>query len=52
MKALIEARIPVLEAEALARGEDPRERVRALLAGIRSTPFGQRVLENFVRGFT
>jgi GMP synthase (glutamine-hydrolysing) len=52
MKAMVEARIPQLEAEALARGEDPRERVRALLAGIRSTPSGQRVLENFVRRFT
>lgn len=52
MRALIEARIPELQAEALARGEDPQERVRALLAGIRSAPYGQRVLDNFVRWFT
>jgi hypothetical protein len=52
MKALVEARIPRLEAEARARGEDPRERVRSLLAGIRATPAGQRILENFVARFT
>jgi GMP synthase (glutamine-hydrolysing) len=51
MKALVEARIPRLEAEARARGEDPRERVRSLLAGIRATPAGRRILENFVARF-
>jgi GMP synthase (glutamine-hydrolysing) len=49
MKALVEARAPVLEREARARGEDPRERLRALLAGIRPAPWGRRILDNFVR---
>jgi GMP synthase-like glutamine amidotransferase len=52
MKALIEARTPKLEAEAAARGEDPKTRLRALYAGIRPTPFGTRILENFLRRFT
>jgi GMP synthase (glutamine-hydrolysing) len=52
MRAMIEARRPRLEAEARARGEDPPARLRALLAGIRATPSGPRVLENFVASFT
>jgi GMP synthase (glutamine-hydrolysing) len=51
MKALIDARLEKLEAEAVARGEDPSMRMRALYAGIRPTPFGRRILENFLRHF-
>jgi GMP synthase (glutamine-hydrolysing) len=52
MKALVEARTQKLEAEARARGEDPVTRMRALYAGIRPTPFGRRILENFLQNFT
>lgn len=52
LKALIEARTQKLEAEAAARGEDPKARMRALYAGIRPTPFGTKILENFLRHFT
>jgi GMP synthase (glutamine-hydrolysing) len=48
MRAILEARIPALEAEARALGLEPRERVRALLAGIRPAPAGPRILENFL----
>jgi GMP synthase (glutamine-hydrolysing) len=51
MRALIEARTEKIEAEAVARGEDPRARLRALYAGIRPTPFGKRILENFLHHF-
>jgi GMP synthase (glutamine-hydrolysing) len=49
VKALVELRAPALEAEARERGEEPRERLRALLAGIAPTPWGRRILQNFVR---
>jgi GMP synthase (glutamine-hydrolysing) len=52
MQALIEARTQKLEAEAAARGEEPTARIRALHAGIRPTPFGTKILENFLRHFT
>jgi len=52
VRALAEVRVPQLEAEALARGEDPKARVRAVLAGVRETPFGRRVLERFIERFT
>jgi GMP synthase (glutamine-hydrolysing) len=48
MRALVEARAATLAGEAGARGADPAERVRALLAGIRPTPAGARILRNFV----
>jgi GMP synthase (glutamine-hydrolysing) len=48
MAAMIEARRVGLEAEARARGEDPRARLRALRAGIRAAPAGERILANFV----
>jgi GMP synthase (glutamine-hydrolysing) len=49
LAALVRARAPALEAEARARGEDPAVRVRTLLAGIRGTPWGARLLGNFLR---
>ena len=52
MRALIESRVAKLEAEAASRGEEPTVRVRALLAGIRPTPFGTKILENFLSHFT
>jgi GMP synthase (glutamine-hydrolysing) len=52
MKALIEARAQKLAAEAAHRGDDPTLRMRALYSGIRSTPLGRRILENFFRHFT
>jgi GMP synthase (glutamine-hydrolysing) len=52
MRALIESRVAKLEAEAAARGEEPTARVRALLAGIRPTPFGTKILENFLSHFS
>lgn len=51
MKALIEARTSKLEAEAERLGRDPKERLRGLYAGLRPTPHGPRILENFVRYF-
>ncbi|HSD18441.1 MAG TPA: glutamine amidotransferase [Anaeromyxobacter sp.] len=48
MRAIVETRIPALEAEARALGLDPTDRVRALLAGIRPAPAGPRILENFL----
>lgn len=51
MKALIEARTRSLEAEATAKGVDPKERVRSLYAGIRATPHGPKILANFIRHF-
>jgi GMP synthase (glutamine-hydrolysing) len=48
MAALVECRAAGLEAEARARGDDPDDRLRALRAGIRATPHGERVLANFV----
>jgi hypothetical protein len=45
---MVEARREGLEAEARERGEDPRDRLRALRAGIRPTPAGERILANFV----
>jgi hypothetical protein len=47
MGAMIEARRAGLEAEASARGEDPGARLRALRAGLRATPAGERILRNF-----
>ena len=52
MRAMIEARLGALAAEAEARGEDPRERVRALLFGVGPAPHAARVLRNFVERFT
>ncbi len=48
MRAMIEARRPALEAEARARGDDPRAHLRALVSGVRPTRAGRRILENFV----
>jgi GMP synthase (glutamine-hydrolysing) len=50
LAALVRARAPALEASARARGEDPAMRLRTLLAGIRGTPWGARVLGNFLNG--
>ncbi len=52
MRAVIQARAEKLEAEAVVRGVPPGERVPRLLAGIRPSPFGSRILANFVQHFT
>ncbi len=52
MRAIAESRVPQLERDARERGGDPRDRVRAVLAGIRETPHARRVLDNFVERFT
>lgn len=52
MRALIEARARGLEADALARGAPPGERVPRLLAGVAPTPSGKQILENFLSHFT
>jgi GMP synthase (glutamine-hydrolysing) len=49
MKAMVEVRAPKLEEEAESRGEDPKARVRAVFAGIRPTPAGKKILQNFLR---
>ncbi len=50
--ALIRARAATLEADAAERGgEAPGGLVRGLLAGIRQTPWGRRILRNFVERF-
>jgi GMP synthase (glutamine-hydrolysing) len=48
MAAMVAARADTLASEAAARGERPGERVRSIAAGIRSTPYGFRLLRNFV----
>lgn len=45
---LASTRAGLLEAEARARGEDGAARVRAVLAGLRPTPWGSLILRNFV----
>lgn len=51
MQALIRARAEKLEAEAVARGHSRGERVPSLVAGIRPTPCGRRILHNFLENF-
>lgn len=51
MQALIKARAEKLEAEGVARGLPKGERITKLLAGIRSTPYGRRILTNFLEHF-
>jgi GMP synthase (glutamine-hydrolysing) len=46
--AVAASRADGVAAEATARGEDGGARVRAMLAGIRGTPWGARILRNFV----
>lgn len=48
--ALARARAGLLEAEARARGDDGPARVSTLLAGLRPTPWGRRILRNFIDG--
>jgi len=48
MRAVIESRQDKLEAEGVRAGLAPGERVRGLLAGIRPTPHGRAILENFL----
>ncbi len=48
MRALVEARAASLSAEEAIRGGDPARRVGAVLAGIRPTPAGGRILRNFL----
>ncbi len=52
MAAMILARAEKLESEARGRKNPPGERVRSLLAGIRPTPAGRKVLFNFLKYFT
>lgn len=52
MSALINARAEKLDAEGTARGLARGERVTRLLAGVRPTPLGRRILENFLTNFT
>ncbi len=51
MRAMVGARREGLMREAEERGLDPERRIAELEAGIRSTPAGKRILENFVRNF-
>ncbi len=48
MRAVIECKQEKLEAEGVSAGLAPGERVRGLLAGIRPTPCGRKILENFL----
>lgn len=48
MRSVILARAEKLEAEARARNHPPGEKVPQLLAALRPTPFGARVLNNFL----
>jgi GMP synthase (glutamine-hydrolysing) len=49
--AVAASRAAGLAAEARERGEDADGRARAVLAGIRGTPWGARILRNFVERF-
>lgn len=51
MQALIRARAEKLEAEGQSRGLQKGERVTRLLAGVRPTPHGPRILRNFLNHF-
>lgn len=51
MRAMIEARAASLDADAVARGERSGTRVPTLLAGLRATGHGRRLLLNFLRHF-
>jgi GMP synthase (glutamine-hydrolysing) len=51
MRAVIQSRVERLDAEAVARGLPKGSRVPQLLAGIRETPLGPRVLRNFLEAF-
>jgi GMP synthase (glutamine-hydrolysing) len=46
--ATVTARADLLAAEARARGLDPEARLREVRAGIRASPWGARILRNFV----
>jgi GMP synthase (glutamine-hydrolysing) len=52
MKSLIQARAEKLDSEAVTRGAAPGERVPQLLAGIRVTPHGRKILTNFLEQFS
>jgi GMP synthase (glutamine-hydrolysing) len=52
IKQVIEARAPALDVEGQQRGLSRGERVRALLAGIRPSPYGPAILANFLSRFT
>jgi GMP synthase (glutamine-hydrolysing) len=51
MGAMIALRAGQLEAAAIARGSSPGQRVRELEAGVRPTPSGRRILQNFLHHF-
>jgi GMP synthase (glutamine-hydrolysing) len=51
MRALVTSRRERLDAEGVARGEAPGERVSRLLAGIAPSPNGPRILRNFLEHF-
>lgn len=52
MKAMVDARADRLREEAADRREDPEVRMRALYAGVRPSPAGRQILENFLHHFT
>ncbi len=52
MRSLLQARAEKLEAEAVARGATPGERLPQLLAGLAPTPSGRTILMNFLERFT
>jgi GMP synthase (glutamine-hydrolysing) len=51
MAAVAAARAPGIATEARARGDDPAGCVRAVLAGIHASAWGERILRNFVERF-
>lgn len=52
MRAVIDVRRERLDTEGQARGEPRGERPRRLFAGLGPSPYGKRILENFLRYFT
>jgi hypothetical protein len=46
MRAVIASRVDLLDREGQAQGE--LQRARRVLAGIRPSPFGRRILRNFL----
>lgn len=52
MRAVIDSRAQLLEAEAVARGTAPHQRVPRLLAGLKPSPAGGKILANFLESFT
>jgi GMP synthase (glutamine-hydrolysing) len=49
--AVVLSRATGIAADAQVRGEDGAERARGVLAGVHGTPWGERILRNFVERF-